>query len=430
MRTPNHPASLSLAEAALCAVILWFPAIAWSQPAFTLKLASAAASPIDVDGNGVVDALTDGLLMMRYLSGVRGQNLIEGALGAGATRTTASQIEDFIATLVAAAPSDCTIDAVPPSSAAAPLIYPAEVQLTVNCASGIKPLSFVWSTGATAPSIAVTPAQTTLYTVTPGNSVGAGAQIGVSVYVAPPPPSICGIVQLPDTAATPVVPGATVHLIASCAAGGAVASCAWNSGIVSTGCSIDIAAPAADTAYVATPGNAGGAASPASTTVHVAAQNGGMNFCGGGAGSISIISWPATGQVRPQTNGFANGIVAFRITVPSTFNPPLNISHLGFVRIAEVPGTPVVARDFTVSKNACDFISGNYLMNGIGGGDTAPGTNFTANNPNGYFDAGASFNVNSGDVIYVNVRNANNGAPSCPAGSCDILFDFATPNRY
>jgi hypothetical protein len=52
------------------------------------------------------------------------------------------------------------------------------------------------------------------------------------------------------------------------------------------------------------------------------------------------------------------------------------------------------------------------------------------NNPTGYFATGANFNVQAGDVFYVNIRNANDGAPSCPASTCDILFDFSTPNRY
>jgi len=55
---------------------------------------------IDVDGNGTADALTDGLLLIRYLFGLRGASLIQGAVGAGATRTTATQIETFIQTLL------------------------------------------------------------------------------------------------------------------------------------------------------------------------------------------------------------------------------------------------------------------------------------------------------------------------------------------
>jgi hypothetical protein len=55
---------------------------------------------LDVDGNGQVDALTDGLMILRYLFGVRGSALIAGALGTGATRTLATDIETFIRALM------------------------------------------------------------------------------------------------------------------------------------------------------------------------------------------------------------------------------------------------------------------------------------------------------------------------------------------
>jgi hypothetical protein len=55
---------------------------------------------LDVDGNGDADALTDGLMIVRYLFGLRGAVLITGAIGAGATRTTAADIEAYIATLL------------------------------------------------------------------------------------------------------------------------------------------------------------------------------------------------------------------------------------------------------------------------------------------------------------------------------------------
>lgn len=54
----------------------------------------------DVDGNGNVDALTDGVMMIRYLFGSRGPALIQGAIGPGATRSTAAQIETYIHSLV------------------------------------------------------------------------------------------------------------------------------------------------------------------------------------------------------------------------------------------------------------------------------------------------------------------------------------------
>ncbi|MEO7761015.1 MAG: hypothetical protein ABIS68_03780 [Casimicrobiaceae bacterium] len=49
----------------------------------------------DVDGDDSVDALTDGLILIRYMFGLRGASLTVGAIGTGATRTTA-EIEAYI----------------------------------------------------------------------------------------------------------------------------------------------------------------------------------------------------------------------------------------------------------------------------------------------------------------------------------------------
>lgn len=55
---------------------------------------------LDVDGNGVADPATDGLMIIRYLFGLRGNSLLAGAVGPGATRTTAGQIEPYIQALM------------------------------------------------------------------------------------------------------------------------------------------------------------------------------------------------------------------------------------------------------------------------------------------------------------------------------------------
>ena len=55
---------------------------------------------LDIDGNGQVDALTDGLLISRYLLNIRGPALIAGAIGVGATRTTFMHIENYVAGLL------------------------------------------------------------------------------------------------------------------------------------------------------------------------------------------------------------------------------------------------------------------------------------------------------------------------------------------
>jgi hypothetical protein len=59
---------------------------------------------LDVDGNQQAGALTDGLMLLRYLFGLRGQALIAGAVGPSATRTSAAAIETYIQTLLPAIP--------------------------------------------------------------------------------------------------------------------------------------------------------------------------------------------------------------------------------------------------------------------------------------------------------------------------------------
>ncbi|MBW4492767.1 MAG: pre-peptidase C-terminal domain-containing protein [Oscillatoria princeps RMCB-10] len=58
-------------------------------------LASARNGMLDVDGNGQADALTDGMMVLGYLFGAPGEQLA-GFAGAGATRTTADQITQFL----------------------------------------------------------------------------------------------------------------------------------------------------------------------------------------------------------------------------------------------------------------------------------------------------------------------------------------------
>ena len=53
---------------------------------------------LDVDGNGKVDAMTDGLMILRKLAGQTGTAITQGALGLGATRSF-SEIEAYIQTL-------------------------------------------------------------------------------------------------------------------------------------------------------------------------------------------------------------------------------------------------------------------------------------------------------------------------------------------
>lgn len=54
---------------------------------------------LDVDGNGVADALTDSLLILRQLLSPSGPLLIQNAVGRGATRVTATDLNNHILTL-------------------------------------------------------------------------------------------------------------------------------------------------------------------------------------------------------------------------------------------------------------------------------------------------------------------------------------------
>ena len=57
---------------------------------------------LDIDGNGKVDALTDGLVILRYVFGLRGDVLIGSVVASDATRTSAEEIEAYLATLIPA----------------------------------------------------------------------------------------------------------------------------------------------------------------------------------------------------------------------------------------------------------------------------------------------------------------------------------------
>jgi Leucine-rich repeat (LRR) protein len=61
-----------------------------------LERLSTLSPLMDIDGDGRLDALTDGLMLIRYLFGFRGEVLIRNAVGANATRTTATQLEQYL----------------------------------------------------------------------------------------------------------------------------------------------------------------------------------------------------------------------------------------------------------------------------------------------------------------------------------------------
>jgi hypothetical protein len=74
-------------------------AIASNSPLSTSEVITSVTETMaiaDIDGNGEVDALTDGLLVLRYLFGLRGEALIGNVVANDATRTTAAAIEAYL----------------------------------------------------------------------------------------------------------------------------------------------------------------------------------------------------------------------------------------------------------------------------------------------------------------------------------------------
>jgi hypothetical protein len=60
----------------------------------------AASILLDIDGNGVAQPLTDGLLALRFLFGFTGATLTSGAVGGGCSRCDAAAIEPYLQGLV------------------------------------------------------------------------------------------------------------------------------------------------------------------------------------------------------------------------------------------------------------------------------------------------------------------------------------------
>jgi hypothetical protein len=55
---------------------------------------------LDIDGNGVIDPMTDGLLALRYLFGFTGDVLVADAVAGNCTRCGASAIESHIVSIL------------------------------------------------------------------------------------------------------------------------------------------------------------------------------------------------------------------------------------------------------------------------------------------------------------------------------------------
>jgi hypothetical protein len=78
--------------------------VAWTSVSATITDVFAQRFDVppllDVDGNGVFDPLTDGLLVLRFGFGFTGSTLITGAVGGGCTRCNASSITAYLKSMV------------------------------------------------------------------------------------------------------------------------------------------------------------------------------------------------------------------------------------------------------------------------------------------------------------------------------------------
>ena len=83
---------------------MWLGAIATDSPLSVPELEAnmelIANTISDIDGDGRFDALTDGIMALRYAFDLRGDSLILGAISNGATRTTAEEIESYFEALM------------------------------------------------------------------------------------------------------------------------------------------------------------------------------------------------------------------------------------------------------------------------------------------------------------------------------------------
>ena len=71
-----------------------------SSPEVVRDFLLTNVAELDVDGDSETDALTDGLLILRYLFGFRGDTLISAALSGSASRSEASDIESYLSSRI------------------------------------------------------------------------------------------------------------------------------------------------------------------------------------------------------------------------------------------------------------------------------------------------------------------------------------------
>jgi hypothetical protein len=67
-----------------------------TQPSPTSLAAVSRRCSLDIDGNGILDAPTDGLMLLRAMFGLTGSAVTNGALGGNAPRNTWAHVCSFL----------------------------------------------------------------------------------------------------------------------------------------------------------------------------------------------------------------------------------------------------------------------------------------------------------------------------------------------
>ena len=88
-----------LTDQALIANAIGLDAQVTSPQEIASKLQSLGTD-LDIDQDGEVNALTDGLLILRFLFGLSDNSLVSNVLGQNAQRTSASDIASYLESLV------------------------------------------------------------------------------------------------------------------------------------------------------------------------------------------------------------------------------------------------------------------------------------------------------------------------------------------
>ena len=135
-------------------------------------------------------------------------------------------------------------------------------------------------------------------------------------------------------------------------------------------------------------------------------------------GYLIPYQWPDR-QTRPTVPS-ANTQTGIRMSTRVPLNVPVKPNNLGFIRVAEVPGTNMLHRRVQV------WINGVVAFDTGENGDTGPQLLFTVGNPNNWRQVGANFNAQPGDYFDSVVYSYD----WQPGQNAAFLFDFAVPSRY